>query len=415
MIQGKSKGLRNFLYAAGVATAGALSGCQSMDIKSFRNPGVNGWDDEGGNYERALNTITPRTYNQSAKVLGDNAKRIPADLAYVVSRVPAVIGVDPAYGNYFGQHRHKGIFGLKNSSSWRYKPNVNYSGGKKPVLAAFFNIIDTPIDIIGGLSNLVEHVYKGPVIQPINMGGILPLTANTSKRQEIYDDKPVGIHKPENDDLKFWIDGASDIIKVPVKTALYLPSNGRTMPSTLRYEWNRLRQWLGYNIGNRNEPLELKFFNPDTLDRKDYLRMAVNTLPFAGNAIDKLGWGYTHRKEKGEEKKVVDTIDGRIPLQKNLDDDNKLWNNRLGSVGRETSAPGVIVHFNPELKTAEATTLAIFKALFGAGVFLINYGGGVSGTAGSTSGIENLLILGNVPGVSGGTWGNSPGVSGGAY
>ena len=395
-----TKRLKNILYATtAVLGAAVLSGCQSMDVRSIRGAGVSFIDDEGGAIERDLNTVMPRTYKGSLDALADNAKRIPTDLIYIVSRVPALVGVDPLYGRYFGQQRHGGFFELKDADSWRYHPHIMHDGKTAPFGAALFNIPDTVFNTVGGFGDLLGHTVKGPIAQPVNMLGVLPLTANTSKRQAIYNEGDFLDYDPSNDLLKFRVDGATDLIKVPVKIVPYVATSGKLTPDTLAYLWNSWREDLGFQARARLEPLELKFFNPDTLSRRDRLRMVVNTLPYAGNLIDNLGWRYTHRMENGKEMKVVSSIDGSIPIR--IADDKDAWYNRLRSVGMETSAPGIIVNPNdPRLKPAEARTLSFLKAVFGVGVTIINYSSGSSG--GTTS-----------PGSSGGDWGGgSPGSSG---
>ena len=375
-------------------------GCQSAQVCYYGNPQNSSFMvREMGRAQGVMDEDTPRKYDKSFNKFKRHLGRIPFDVLEFVDSVFSIGGARPFRGRYFGTKIYGGVFNSKNKNAINYQPLDTFEGGKEDY--AEYGLIHFPnagINVIGsGLKTLGDVMGVGG--QAINMVGVLPITANTSRRAKFIGEK--GKDNPENDSLEFLIDGGTDILKVPVRGALYVIGNA-DIPKTWKNSWYGVREWAGMEIRPASEKTDLEdffcFYPRDEegfIDRRETKdgRVLLHGLPFFGN-LDPWFYGTEFDKHNGEIEIDPSTI--KEPLPTNLEEG--YWEDV--DPGK---APGVVLSgeegnlFYP----AGSGLLGLADIAITGAAALSNCGGGDGGVGGGGGGL----------GSAGGRTGGGPGLT----
>jgi len=279
------------------------TGCQTSQIPTLRNPqGVNPIVRSIGKTQLNLDANTPRLANDSAEKLGDNAKKVPSYVLYTISRVPALIGIDPLNNRLFGKGKpENGIFSDPDSSFFIAQRFYNPKS-EKPVQAALFNTLDCPVQILRGFGGTLGHTTNS-LAQLLNILVILPLSLNTSARNELLNSPEKG-YDAYWDSLKLFLDGTTDPAKGLLRSGIYLITSDSTIPPSLMFGYGKLGESFGcdnYNTNGRDQLAELErqlLQSPDC-DKCNSVRIGFNSVPFASPVFDKM-WNTTFVERDGK-------------------------------------------------------------------------------------------------------------------
>jgi len=220
------------LALAGVVALGiSATGCQAMEINYYKAPENASFLTKSPTRSMLLmEEYLPTTYGKSVQSLGDKSKRIPANLMADVDAITGIFGVEFFDGSFFGNKLYGGAFNKEDKIAWNYNEDLmrirwdNYAASKQKNKEGPVNLFDKvvlyiPFSVWNLSSNgfrTARNVYEIP-LQTVNMGAILPLTANTHARDVIRNVKSDS--NPENDCAKLWFDGVTDV-KQPVRGVL---------------------------------------------------------------------------------------------------------------------------------------------------------------------------------------------------
>mgnify|MGYP001620090846 CR=1 FL=1 len=354
------------LYPALLCSAIAFPSCQSAQVNYMKNPAkATGWEIEAGRTQNSLDASLPRTYSESAAKFTDNGKRIPADFAEIIDRAFAIMGTMPFRGRYFGKDLYEpGIFDEKNRDAANYKPleKFNKETGRYAQYVAV-HILDSVFNLMGSVGRLSGHLIGG-VSQGVNMGMVLPMTANTNERAKIFSDETQ--YDKENDSLKYGLDATSDVLKAPIRTLLWALAGTESNPDTWRYLWMYVKKWGGVEV-ERAKMRKLDYKFDDGRGNTDSERIVANAIPIIHPLLD-WQWNTTHRQKKtgkkGELELVADTYDYyEKRMLVNLASDDAWYLDKQAA----DYAPGVITGKNyyaaksGTLRTISTITNAAFK------------------------------------------------------
>lgn len=349
----------NFLayVPAIVLAAYCTTGCQSTSIDYLNNPSrASLLKREIAQTQLCLDAKLPRTTEQTVERLGDSASNLAPDLVNLASRVPAAIGVDPANGRYFGRKYHQGINEDRNS----YSGEPEHKG--RALAIHPLNWGATALEAVGRVGKDVT----GLATQAVNLS-IQPLYGNSSRRSSWLDD-PAKSH--DGDKAREVYDGVTDIVKGPIRTALYVVDSDVT-PDSLKRGVDATRNWAGYTVAEkRQEELTQKLSENKDPNNPNCPRIVVNSVPIIDKPLDNAIWGTTSRRNFGDT--VATTIPDSIPASRESD---WQWYRQLR--GQEHNAPGVIQinkEGNPEFHPTESKLLSLLRGSWTALTSLFNRG-----------------------------------------
>lgn len=327
------------------AIALSLVGCQNLSIDYLNNPSTTSpLKRELAQTQLCLDAKFSRTASLTCDRIQDSASRILPDIANLASRVPAIVGVDPTSGRYFGNQVHSPLPGVQ----------TNYSGESTNKARA---LVLHPLNAVVTTLEAVSQLSGDTLETTAQTGNLLlqPLNANSSRRDSWLADSKNANSK--EDGAKLAYDNTTSVVTGPIKTFGYVLTSGST-PDTVKHGVDNARQWAGYSVDKeRAEELNQKFANPNNPNSQDNVRLGANAIPFVDKPLDEVGWGTTQRRNFGDT--VATTIPQSIPSSQSSD---WAWGRQLR--GQEYNAPGVIQtnkEGNPEFHPNESKILAFLR------------------------------------------------------
>jgi len=359
--------------ACGVASFLYTGCCQPLQLRYLAAPSeVSGATRAAGRFANCLDATSPTNYEESGKKMGQSLGKLPGDLARVVDSVTGIVGMRPFYGRFLGRNLYEGV-----NYEFDKLENTEKNWAK-------YSLIHVPNSLVnvGESFGKVTSDFIDSFVQVPNMLVALPLTCNTKVKEKFFETGELG-KVSQADKRRVVADGIGDVVKVPLKTGIYLISNSEGVPDSYKYLWDNVRQWAGINVDNKLES-KFKGLNGE-LNRG---RVFVNCLPIVNKPLDVVLWGtrYMYMEGKSRHRLVADTIEDSISAP-GLND--LKW---YDGKNNPKLMPGVVKDglFNPAksviLEALGAAKAAVSLGGSGGGDGVAGGGRGVGGRGGGSGG-----------------------------
>jgi hypothetical protein len=258
----------------GASAIGSLGGCQAISISRFKNPeDSNRFVEYTSDVANNLDAKFKRRTFSALNDLGRAASKIPGSAISLINNTSGLLGIHP-----FDSALR---FNTEDSEKWNYDPrnrdDPNTERGIRKVLAQ--PIVGTS-NLLNSAGRLVGNTLKS-VTQIANLPLVM-ISPNTRELADLRGEIEREDYNSYNDSAKLWADGTTDLIKVPLKSAMYAVTESSIIPDGWKLGIERMERWGGYEI--KDKTLEYKFRQEDGTTNEG--RVAINCVPLIAGLVD---------------------------------------------------------------------------------------------------------------------------------
>jgi hypothetical protein len=268
-------GLKKLLLPWALVTASAISslvGCQSIATERFKDPErANLFVRWGADVQNNLDAKFPRRYEPAANETLKSFEKIFGSTISTVNNTFGLVGLHPL----------DRVLDFENKENWNYDPrnrdDPNTERGIRKVLVQ--PIVGTS-NLLNSAGRLVGNTLKSGT-QIVNLPLVM-ISPNTRELADLRGEIEREDYNPYNDSAKLWADGTTDLIKIPLKSAMYAVTESSIIPDGWKLGIERMERWGGYEI--KDKTLEYKFRQEDGTTNGG--RVAINCIPFIAGLAD---------------------------------------------------------------------------------------------------------------------------------